>query len=110
MTLIFVIRKFRDNTSLEEDKTIILLPSKRKSDHYSLRNRENETHKFAGGLVREGGCYASLVVGVTRAVYERARPKIYAFRFRDYEGCSGPILIFFVSFDSYCPQLSKSVF
>ena len=82
VTLIFVIQKFRDNTFLEEDKTIILPPSKQKSDHYSLRNRENEKHIFAGGPVREGG-NASLV---------------------------GPILILFVSLDSYCPQLSKSVF
>ena len=80
--LIFVIQTFRDHTSLEEeDKTIILLPSKQKSDHYSLCNRENETHKFTGGMVREGGCYASLVVGVTRAVYERARPRIIHFVF-----------------------------
>ena len=48
-SLVFVLRKFRDNTSLEEDKTIVLPPSKRKSDHYSLRNRENE---FAGGRAR----------------------------------------------------------
>ena len=34
-----------------------------------------------------------------------ARPRI---RFRDYEGCSGPILVLFFSLDSYCPQLSKS--
>ena len=44
--------------------------SKLKSDHYSLRNRENKKHKFADGLVREGG-NASLVVGVTSV---RARP------------------------------------
>ena len=83
--LIFVIRRFRDNTFLEEDKTIILQPSKQKSDHYSLRNRENEKHNFAGGPVREGG-NASLVVGVTRAVYERVHPRIYAFCFRNFEG------------------------
>ena len=45
-SLVFVLRKFRDETSLEEDKTIVLPPSKRKSDHYSLPNSENE---FAGG-------------------------------------------------------------
>ena len=35
-------------------------------------------------------------------MYERARPRI---RFRDDEGCSGPILIFFFSLDSSCPPL-----
>ena len=40
-------------------------------------------------------------------VYECARPQI---RFRDYEGCSGPIFVFIFSFDSYFPQLSKSAF
>ena len=80
--LIFVIRKFRDNTFLEEDNTNLRKKRELKSDHYSLRNRENEKHIFAGGPVREGG-NASLV---------------------------GPILILFVSLDSYCPQLSKSVF
>ena len=82
-----MIQKFRDNTFLEEDKTIILPPSKQKSDHYSLENREKEKHSFPGGLVREGG-NASLVVGVTRAVYKRAHPQSYAFRrMRGEPGC-----------------------
>ena len=49
-----------------------------------------------------GGGNTSLVVEVTSV---RAR-----IRFRDYEGCSGLIFVFFFSFDSYFPQLSKSVF
>ena len=58
----------------------------------NVKNRENEKHKFAGGLVREGG-NASLVVGVTRAVYKRTCPRTYAFSFRNFEGCSGPIFV-----------------
>ena len=48
-SLVFVLQKFRDDTSLEEDKMIVLPPSKQKSDHYSLRNREND---LAGGSAR----------------------------------------------------------
>ena len=53
--LIFVIQKFRDDTFLEEENTNRRKKRKQKSDHYSLRNRENEKHNFAGGPVREGG-------------------------------------------------------
>ena len=65
---------------LEEDKTIILQPSKQKLNHYSLRNRENKKHNFAGGPVREGG-NASLVVEVTsvRAHPPAARPPANSF-------------------------------
>ena len=56
---------------------------------------------FSGGPVREGG-NASLVVEVTSV---RASPMENLFlRLRRL------ILILFFSFDSYCPQLSKSVF
>ena len=83
---------FCDDTFLEEENTNRRKKRKQKSDHYSLRNRENEKHNFAGGPVREGG-NASLVVGVTRAVYVHAHPRIYAFRFRDFKGCRGPIFV-----------------
>ena len=78
---------------------------KKKSDHYNLRNREKtKKNNFAGGSVREGG-NALLVVGVTRAVYERAHSRIYAFRFCDFEGCSGPIFVLKVAKSSSCPPL-----
>ena len=43
-----MIRKFRNDTSLEEVKTIVSPPSKRKLNRYSLGYREN---KFVGMLI-----------------------------------------------------------
>ena len=50
-SLVFVLRKFRDDTSLEEDKTIVLPPSKRKLDHYSLCDCEKLIRGLAHTLV-----------------------------------------------------------
>ena len=71
---------------------IVLPPSKRKSDHYSLRNRENEKHKFTGGRARTLP-WSPLQLVRHYPPPVPARLRNYAFSFRDFESCSCPIFI-----------------
>ena len=92
-SLVFAVEEFKIRIWKAEDNMNQRKQRKSKSDHYSFRNRENKTHKFAGRHARTLPWSPPQLVRHNNPPPVPARLRNYAFRFRDFEGCSGPIFV-----------------